>query len=226
MTRSLIALTLVAATLTACASSGAYPASVVSHDRPSEAARAGFTAGVFEAPQAEPSRKVMRSANLSLEVDDIDASGREIVRLTTEAGGFVLSSSRNRYHVKVPASGLDSSLAQFEGLGEVTHRALTGEDVTAEYMDLGVRLKNAHAARDSYELLLKKAVNVEEMLKVEQALNEVQERIELLEGRRRFLDEHLALSDVTIGLSEHRQAGPLQVLWNVISWPFKKLWWL
>ena len=170
-------------------------------------------------------RRVMRSADLRLDVDDVDAAGNEVVRLTAAAGGFVLSSSRTWYQVKVPAQALDASLATFEQLGDVTHRALTGEDVTAEYVDLEVRLKNAHAARDSYAQLLQKAENVEEVLQVEQALREVQERIELLEGRRKFLDEHLALSDVTITLRERRTPGPLQILWNAIVWPLEKLWW-
>jgi hypothetical protein len=186
-------------------------------------AREEVSAGLLDAAPME--RKVMRSADLRLNVDDLDGTGSEIVRLTHEAGGFVLSSSRTSYHVKVPAQGLDASLERFESLGDVTHRALHGEDVTAEYMDLEVRLKNAHAARDSYAELLKKAASVEEILKVEQALREVQERIERLEGRRKFLGEHLTLSDVRIHLRETRTPGPLQVVWNVVTWPFKKLWW-
>ncbi len=192
----------------------------------------GFTAGVAAGPDAEQAgalepqadRKIIRSANVRLDVDDADDVGREIVRIANESGGFVLSSSRLRYEIKVPASGLDPALAAVEGLGEVTHRGLSGQDVTAEYVDLEVRLKNAHAARDAYEALLRKATTVEEMLKVEAALHEVQERIELLVGRRKYLDEHLALSDIDISLREVENPGPLRMAWNALSWLGGLLW--
>jgi hypothetical protein len=191
-----------------------------------EAARKRIRDDGAPAPEAaEMQRKVIRTANVSLRVDDVDETGRQIESIANESGGFVLSSSRGNYHIKVPARGLDDALAAVEGLGEVTSRSLRGEDVTAEYVDLEVRLKNAHAARESYEALLRKAETVEEMLKVEQALHTVQERIELLEGRRKFLDEHLTLSDIHISLREERTRGPLQVLWDVVKWPFQKLWW-
>jgi hypothetical protein len=186
--------------------------------------RADSGAPLPEAIQSQ--RKIIRSADLSLTVEDVVATGRTIEEIARTSGGFVLSSSAARYQIKVPAAGLDDALEELEGLGEVTHRNLSGEDVTAEYVDLEVRLANAHAARDSYEALLRKAATVEEMLKVEKALHEVQERIELLEGRRRFLDEHLALSDIDIHLRERRTRGPLQVIWDVFKWPFQKLWWL
>ena len=191
-----------------------------------EAVRADGDSGA-PMPRAELSqRKIIRSANLALTVEDMDTTGGTIETIASSSGGFVLSSSRTRYQIKVPATGLDAALKDLEGLGEVTHRNLSGQDVTAEYVDLDVRLKNAHAARESYEALLRKAATVEEMLKVETALHEVQERIELLEGRRKFLDEHLALSDIDIHLREQRTRGPLQVIWDVVVWPIKKLWWL
>ena len=220
-------------TLAACTSlawEGAYaPAAKASMGRAvAHDAAAGFTAGAMEPARsdgaASAARKVIRSADLRLDVDDADATGREIVRVANESGGFVLSSSRLRYQIKVPAGGLDSAVERIESMGELTHRAFHGEDVTAEYVDLEVRLKNAHAAREAYEALLKKAATVEEMLKVEQALHEVQERIELLAGRRKYLDDHLALSDIDVSLREVETPGPLRVLWNGVAWFAKLLW--
>lgn len=172
----------------------------------------------------ESSRKVIRSADLRLLVDDADVAGRAIRDLAESSGGFVLSSSRLRYQIKVPATGLDSAVDQIETLGEVDRRSFRGEDVTAEYVDLEVRLANAHAARKSYEALLGQAKTVAEVLEVEKALHEVQERIELLEGRRKFLDEHLALSDVDISLREVETPGPLQLVWKAIAWTADLLW--
>lgn len=173
---------------------------------------------------AASARKVIRSADLRLLVDDADEAGRAIRDLAESSGGFVLSSSRLRYQIKVPATGLDSVVDRIETLGEVDRRSFRGEDVTAEYVDLEVRLANAHAARRSYEALLGQAKTVAEVLEVEKALHEVQERIELLEGRRKFLDEHLALSDVDVSLREVEAPGPLQLVWKAIAWTADLLW--
>ena len=119
MRRAFTTLILFAATtLTGACASSNYPAKMMSRGASPEA---GFTAGIFSGEQSAAERMVMRSADLSLDVDDIDEAGRDIVRLTAEAGGFVLSSARNHYSVKVPAAGLDSSLERLESLGEVTH---------------------------------------------------------------------------------------------------------
>lgn len=186
------------------------------------AAYEGVVADDAGAQYAE--RKIIRSADLTLEVDDADAAGREITRIATESGGFILSSSRTRYRLKVPATGLDSAVEFVETLGEVTHKRLTGEDVTAEYVDLEVRLANAHAAREAYEKLLAQATTVQDVLEIEKALSEVQERIELLQGRRKFLDEHLALSSLDVTLREVETPGPLKLVWQGVAWIADLLW--
>ena len=61
---------------------------------------------------------------------------------------------------------------------------------------------------------------------IEQALRETQERIELLQGRKQFLDEHLALSQIDVHLKETRTRGPLMLLWDGAKWLFGKLLWL
>ncbi len=201
-------------------------AAVTKADLRSRASYADDDSGAPMPTAAQAERKIIRSADVGLIVEDLADAGRTIERIARDSGGFVLSASETRYQIKIPSTGLDAALETVATLGEVTRRSLSGKDVTSEYVDLEVRLKNAHAARESYEALLRKASTVEEMLKVEKALHEVQERIELLAGRRKFLDEHLALSDISISLRERQTRGPLQVLWNIITWPIEKLWWL
>ncbi len=192
----------------------------------------GSASGFADVPDAERAdsamsgRMVIRNAGLSLAVDDIDAAGDAVVALAASSGGFVLSSSRTSYTIKVPSTGFEPVLEELTALGEVTRKSLSGEDVTSEYLDLEVRLKNAHAARDAYEALLKRATSVEEILKVEQALNATQERIELLEGRRKYLDENLALSTIRVSLRERKRPGPLKMLFDGTRWLVMKLIWL
>ncbi len=232
----LVVLCLVAAALSVACSSTALdqwtPASGVAKPAMAPAAE-GLYADAEQARQrvredsgAAANRKIIRTAGMTLGVRDLDEAGNAIVALAESSGGFVLSSSRTHYAIKVPVRGFESALTALGELGEVNHKSLSGKDVTAEYVDLEVRLKNAREARDAYGALLRKATGVDEMLKVEQALRETQERIELLEGRRKFLDEHLALSQVNVNLKEKRTRGPLMLLWDGVTWLFGKLLWL
>jgi len=228
----LLALAAAATGSTGCATSAAAPAArakagmvAVRADRAAE--RAGGTVDAAgPLPEVPSDRKVIRSADLRLAVDDFDEAGRAIVALAERSGGFVLSASEKSYQVKVPARAFDDALEALAALGEVEHRRIYGQDVTAEYLDLEARLRTAEKARAAYLELLSRAATVEEMLKVEQALAGVQERIETLLGRKKYLDEHLALSTLTVTLVEHHSPGPLKLLWDGASWLVTKLWWI
>ena len=83
-------------------------------------------------------------------------------------------------------------------LGDVLHREVTVEDVTAQYRDLAIRLKNAEAVRDRLAELLKKAQAVKDALEVERELARVTDDIERMKGRLKLLHELVQFSTITI----------------------------
>jgi hypothetical protein len=89
-------------------------------------------------------------------------------------------------------------------------------DVTEQYADLEIRLKNAEAVRQRLEALLAKAGKVEDALAVERELERITQAIEQMKGRLRLLSELVAFSTITANF----QARPRDQVGSETRLPF------
>jgi hypothetical protein len=87
----------------------------------------------------------------------------------------------------------------------VVHRNIEAQDVTDEFLDTEVRLKNARAMRDRLQQLLEKAA-VKDALEIEKELGRVTQEIERMEGRLKVLRDKIAYSTITVSF-EPRSAA-------------------
>jgi hypothetical protein len=117
-------------------------------------------------------------------------------------GGYMLRRGGTNITVRVPAAKFQILVAEILKMGEVHHRTITAQDVTAEYTDIQIRLKNALAVRERLAMLLAQAKNVEEALAVEAQLGRLSEEIERMKGRLKLLSELSAYSTITVEFSE------------------------
>jgi hypothetical protein len=164
------------------------------------------------APAGQPAleRLVIKTADLSLQVDsarDAEAALREMVG---QLGGYVVkvetsgTDERMSSHVifRVPAERFDQALSGVQGLAKkVVSRTVGGDDVTEEFVDIEARLGNLEATRDRLQSFLDKAVTVDDALKVNQSLSDLQGQIEQLKGRKQFLQNSASLSTISVTLS-------------------------
>ena len=165
----------------------------------------------------EIERKIIQRANLSIEVKNIDQINDKITNLIENYNGYI-SDSRNWtnqdkqkfywFQLRIPVDNFNPVLSELnsEDFGQVISRSMSGQDVTEEYMDLDIRLKNLKSQEERYRELLDKADKVEEILKIENELNRVRTEIERLQGRQNYLDNQIAYSTITV---EFRQPEPL-----------------
>lgn len=148
-------------------------------------------------------RKILRNADLVLEVSDPVISQREITSIAESLGGFVVSSeSRHRptedsgkqeleinVVVRVAAANFSSALEQVRAQGSrVIQEKTTGQDVTEEFIDLEARIKTQKALESQFLEIMKQANKVADALDVQRQVAEVRTEIEKLEGRKRFLE--------------------------------------
>ena len=151
-------------------------------------------------------RIIIRTVYVSLVVDSVLASLDSVTALAQEFGGWVVSSSRSEKHfgsisLRVPAEELGAVIIRLRDMAvEVESEISTSEDVTEEYVDTRARLESLQAERDSYILLFESAKDVDESLKVRQALTEVQVDIEVLQGRINLLERTSAFSLINVDL--------------------------
>jgi Domain of unknown function (DUF4349) len=152
--------------------------------------------------------RVIRTAELSVVIprDAFDQRFGEAVDVAEEQGGFVADSqSRNRsgsLTVRVPAANFDETLHALRALGAVEVESVHGKDVTADYVDLHANLRIARARREVLLGLMADAVSIEQTIRVQNALDETQLRIEQLQGQLRLLDDRTSLATIGLRLRE------------------------
>ena len=151
-------------------------------------------------------RIIIRTVNMSIVVDEIQAAIDDISDLADSMGGWVVSTDRRVKHsgvisVRVPAADLDAAIEALRGMAsDVESEITTSQDVTDEYFDLQSRLKNQQATEAALIKLLDRAESVEHALAVQRELSGVQENVERLLGRIKLLEETSAYSLVTVSL--------------------------
>ena len=160
-------------------------------------------------------RKILRNADLTLEVPDPSATQRKITSIAESLGGFVVTAeSKQRQSgdsgkqelevnvvVRVPAPQFGSALDQIRAQGvRVIQEKTTGQDVTEEFIDLEARIKTQKALELQFLEIMKQANKVADALEVQRQIADVRTEIEKLEGRRRFLENRASLSTITVTL--------------------------
>lgn len=190
---------------------------------PTAAAAAGNTTDPNLQPTAIQNRIVIRNAELSIEVTDVTQSDEQVRTLVSQVGGYLLSSSTSgegnelsiNLSTKVPASQFDATLNAFQAMAsKVRSRSVTGEDVTEEFVDITARLHTLEITRDRVESLLSKATLIDDMIKINTSLSEIQGQIEQIQGRMQYLSQSAAFSTIELRI----QPVPVVALNSVEGW--------
>jgi hypothetical protein len=144
------------------------------------------------------------TATLNLAVFQVSEASHQVETMTREAGGFLSRRDDTSMVIRVPAAKFEDMMKRIEKLGDVLHRNVVAEDVTEQFMDAEVRLKNARAVRDRLQQLLEKANKVEDSLAIEKELTRVGTEIETLEGKLKYLRDRAAYSTITVSFQAKR----------------------
>lgn len=173
-----------------------------------------FVLGEFQVPTLGP--RIVKTAAVTVEVRaaSFDQRFQEAVMVAGRHGGFVASSvtSDARHQsgtivLRVPAAEFDAALAELRRLGTLKREELSGQDVTAQFVDLDARLRNWEAQEDVLLRLMARAKTIEESIKVQRQLQEVQLAIESIRGQLRVLTDQTDFSTITLSMVE---AGAVQ----------------
>jgi hypothetical protein len=107
--------------------------------------------------------------------------------------------------VRVPAAEFEGFLDRVgRQVGDVVQREIRGQDVTEEFLDLDLRLRNLVVTRDRIEALLARANTVKDALDIQRELARLTQEIEQIKGRMLLLKDRVALATVTIELRSKR----------------------
>lgn len=177
----------------AAPSSPATPASVPFSPTPPPAG------SPYASDAAHEASMLAYSADLTIAVYQVESVLDAVEGVAASMGGYLSQRSDATVQVRVPRPRFLEALARIEKLGDVLHRNVSAEDVTDEYVDLELRLKNARETRDRLAELLR-AASVKDAVEIEKELAKVTEVVEQIEGRLKVIRDRVGYSTIAVSL--------------------------
>jgi hypothetical protein len=160
------------------------------------------------APRIDWDKKIIKNATLTIEAKDHKTFSDFVHDQVKKAGGYVAGEEQfkteykieNVVTIKVPVDQFDNLVRSVTSTKDedVVSQKITSEDVTGEVIDTRSRTEAKRQVRLRYLELLKQAKNMEEILKVQQEINSIQEEIEAGAGRVSYLTHAAAYSTVQL----------------------------
>ncbi len=157
-------------------------------------------------------RKIIKNAELTLEIARVDSFLRQTEQLALAQEGYVANTQisnrqqeRQDGHIilRVPSARFDIALKSLRTLAKkIENENVKADDVSEEFYDLEARLNNKYRTEKRLLDILDRARTVEEILQVEAQLDEARGAIEQMEGRKKFLQNQIDWSTITIYFHE------------------------
>jgi hypothetical protein len=140
-------------------------------------------------------RMIIKNADVRLMVKDTDVAIDRATQIIGDAGGYIVS-SRVWYQdyygnslkyatitIGIPVDEFERSLVKLRGLAmRVVDEVASGDDVTEQYVDLQSQLANLEATRARIQEFLKDAKTIDEALRINQELANIEAQIEQIKG--------------------------------------------
>ena len=157
-------------------------------------------------------RMVIRTAQLTVEVQDIESALSKARDIASSAGGFVSASNTHSERadnqdrtvadltLQVRSDSADSAISQLRALGKVTAENTGSQDVTDEYVDLDSNLRNLQATESAILKLMDKATQIQDVLSLQRELTNVRGQIERIQGRKTYLERRTDMATITLSL--------------------------
>jgi len=158
----------------------------------------------------EYSEKIIYTSTIDLEVKDAVTTVEEIINQTKEMGGYVSYSSINQeesykvasIEVRIPTDLMEDFIAETEGLGNITNKITSSDNITETYYDTKTRLEYKEAEANTLIDLFDRAESVEDVLLIQSELSIVQEQIEIYKAQLERWDILTDFSTITINIEE------------------------
>lgn len=177
-------------------------------DSPGPAAPSETQLNLPEGQGAAQERMVIKTATLRGEIDKYDPWMGVVKALITRYEAYIVHTSTRRDYnemlsgqttIRVPQNHFDNMLADLKkNFRKMEGEEIGGQDITEEFFDLSARLENQKRAEERLREILRSAKSVQDVLQVEQELTRVRENIERLEGRKKYLQDQVSYSTITL----------------------------
>ncbi|MET8899765.1 DUF4349 domain-containing protein [Streptomyces sp. NPDC004538] len=179
-------------------------------DRPGAAGGDASGAGATAPPKAVATH-VIRTASLTVQVEDVPKALDEARTTVENAGGYVGDEDtsrdgdgreRTRLELRVPVDAYQDVLDGLEGAGKLLHRGAKAQDVTDQVVDVESRVKSQRASVARVRELMDRATKLSDVVTLEGELSSRQTELEALLAQQASLKDRTSLATITLSLAE------------------------
>ena len=156
--------------------------------------------------------KLIKDGHITIRSEQIENGKRLIDSLVSKYDGYYQQDhySASDYlaaynmKIRIPSTNFERIIAAIEaGPHLLVSKNITARDVSEEYVDLEIRLKNNRAYLDKYNDLLRKANSIKDILEIQERTRQISNEIESTLGRLKFLDDRVNYSTLHINIEQH-----------------------
>ncbi len=177
-------------------------------------------------------RLIIKNAEIEIQVEDTDVTINRSLGIVTEYGGYVVSNRTwfdNRklkqatLTIGVPVENFEEMMRRLKDLAlKVTNEMASGQDVTDEFVDLESRQRNLETTAARIREFMEQTKDVDEALRVNAQLSEIEAEIEQVKGRMSYLKDRAAFSTITLQIAQRPPSPsptptPAPKLWSASS---------
>jgi hypothetical protein len=164
------------------------------------------------------SAQIKRSElTLAIPTAKFNAAVAQLTSLPGAVGGFITSSTfgggeefsdgrrapRSGVVVmRVPSNEFDEVRKRLRSFGATISEQISGEEVSAQLVDLNARLTSLRLQEDSYRKLFEAAKQIQDIITVQERITEVRTQIEQIGAQRASLQNQVAMSTITVNVRE------------------------
>ena len=159
------------------------------------------------------SKKVIKNGDIKIQVADINKVQRQISTLLKNNKAYIQKEEfqnndlDENLHliIRVPHQNFDALINSFStDVGSVLSKNVSSDDVTEEYTDVSIKLANKKIYLEKYREMLKGAKTTKDMLEIQESIRDLEDEIDVSEGRVRFIDDRVSYSTLNLRLYKEK----------------------
>lgn len=165
-------------------------------------------------PKVEPiSKKIIKNGEISIQVGDVKKAQQQLGDILKKNKAYIQkeeyqntdTAEKISLVIRVPHQEFDGLINSFsDGIGSVTSKNISTNDVTEEYTDVSIRLANKKIYLEKYRNMLKTAPTTKDILEIQENIRELEDEIDTSEGRLRFIDDRVDFSTLHLDLYKEK----------------------
>ncbi|MFY1046565.1 DUF4349 domain-containing protein [Chryseobacterium sp. GP-SGM7] len=159
------------------------------------------------------SKKVIKNGDIEIQVGDIKKAQNQVSEILKKNKAYIQSERFNNNDIsenlnltiRVPHQNFDTLINSFsDGVGSVLSKNVSSDDVTEEYTDVSIKLENKKIYLEKYRDMLRSTKTTKDMLEIQENIRELEDEIDVSEGRLRFIDDRVNYSTLNLVLYKEK----------------------